>query len=309
MATHFEAIKFSREGYNDYQERVGQFLEGGVSLLSEDEDREVYMTPEIVAILGIKCNHSGGIPTDDDDNPWRVPDIVRRTDGKVYAKLTASHNLAIGKDYDYDAAIEVAPESVSALVRLVDPNGMEAVTDRIRTEADVRRAAGEERDPLIAMDEAISAGEEVALEERRTILDAHCNGSWTVNSPERMEIFKKWCEQCGVPLGVSKETYTVYGETVYVEDMGDCVLAEASKGNAWAIWTRPEKGRIQIGFRDERTAEKFRSVVPEEWSQKATGNKRPALFVGEGFGDALERAAEVERIALVLRTMRVMMTR
>lgn len=308
MATHFEAIKFSREGYNDYQERVGQFLEGGVSLLSEDEDREVYMTPEIVGLLGIECNYSGGIPTDDDSNPWRVSDVIRRADGKVFAKLTASHNLASDKDYDYDGVIEVSSESVSALVRIVDPNGMEAVTDRIRAEADARRVAGEEKDPIIAMNEAISSGEDVPLEERRLILEAHCKGPWMVNSPEKMDIFRKWCARCGIPIGVSKETLTVFGETVYVGDKGDCVLAEAAKGNVWALWTRPEKGRIQIGFRDEKTARKFRAVLPE-WSQEATNNKRPAYFILEGLDDAQKRAAEVERIALVLRTMWVMMTR
>lgn len=307
MALNFQEIVFSREEYSDYQEEVGRFL-SGESLISLDNEGGVDMTPEIQSLLELECPH--GIPQDDDGEPWRVSDIVRNPNGKVYAKLEASHNLAIDKDYIFDAAIEVAPESVQGLIRLVDPDGMDAVTERICMEAAARRAAGEEEDPLLAMEKAILQGEEIVpLEDRRVILKAHCGGPWKIDTLQKKEIFEKWLKRAGSPLNVSQEISIVHGEKVYEGDRGDCVLAESAKGNKWAIWTRPEKGRIQVGFKDDEMALKFRAVCQERWSQEATNNKRPALVVLEGFGGAFQRAAEVERIALVLRAMRVMMTR
>lgn len=161
--------------------------------------------------------------------------------------------------------------------------------DRIHEEAEDRRKKEEDKDPVMAMDEALAAGENVLGNEAEVILRAHENGPWTIQSADDLRIFSKWCEKSGNPLGVSNDIENRDGIAIYQNDFGDCVMAESAKGKDYAVWTR--KGRVQVGFRNEDDASKFRNFDPV-FSMEQTGNKRLGLVVLEG-GDNEEMKKKV----------------
>ena len=153
-------------------------------------------------------------------------------------------------------------------------------------EASDRVLKGEDPDPCTAICGALLRKEAVTDFELEVVLAAHVGGPWQVNTMKKLEVFSRWCDACGSPLGVSKETEVVNNQMVYRNDFGDC----------WAVWTR--KGRLHIGFADEGDAKQFRAS-DRRFSMEETGNKRMSLVVVEG-GDTPETIKQATRLLMRL---------
>lgn len=141
-----------------------------------------------------------------------------------------------------------------------------------------RRLAGEDKDPLMAMSEAILEGEEFPMEEMILILACHLNGLWVIMREWELEVFKYWCEKAGTPFTTNTPDQ-INGINIYKNDMGDCVVLESVARKTFAVWTR--KSRLYIGFKFEADAESFRNKN-EMFSVEKTGNKNVQLVVVDG---------------------------
>lgn len=155
---------------------------------------------------------------------------------------------------------------------------MKSSVEQLFQEAMDRVLKGEDPDPAMAMVAALCRGEKIPEAEAELILRAHQNGPWAIASDEDLTVFSRWCTAAGSPVQIG-EPVEIAGVSVYRDNFGDCVLAEAARGYRFAVWTR--KGRLQIGFRNEADALKFRAT-DRRFSMEETGNKRPALVVIEG---------------------------
>src|SRR5947209_229522 len=85
------------------------------------------------------------------------------------------------------------------------------LVNQIHVEAEDRRKKGEDKDPLMAMDEAIQNGENILHFEAMTVLVAHQQGPWAIRTTAEMNCFAKWCERCGSPLAISTNTDKLNG--------------------------------------------------------------------------------------------------
>lgn len=167
----------------------------------------------------------------------------------------------------------------------------EAFIRQLFTDALDRVIKNEDPDPCMAVVAALCQGKEVKDEDIELIVDTHHYGSWTTESDRDLQIFTHWCNEIGISLNVGKPI-DVNGVNLYVDNHGDCMLAESAAGRNFAMWTR--KGRLYIGFRDKKTAEIFRSKEAC-FSMKTTGNKLTKLVVVEG-GDNPETITKTSRI-------------
>jgi hypothetical protein len=171
---------------------------------------------------------------------------------------------------------------------------------KIIAERDRRLAEGETPDPLCAMAARIETDMEPSLAECQFVWECHHEGPWRIRTAEELILFTTLAAEAGVPLKHSAVTECYAGSSpegslfvrLYLDDFGDCVLTEASRGSRFAIWTR--KGRIQIGFRDTADAITFRAKRPN-YSMEATGNRHTGLIVLEGWADDTDLLAMVIR--------------
>lgn len=180
--------------------------------------------------------------------------------------------------------------------RVRSSDDMQELYGTVHKEAEDRRKKGEDKDPLMALDEAIAGGENVAREEVEFILKTHQNGPWVISNERELQIFSKWCERAGEPVNISTDIEIIGDISLYRNDFGDCVMAESAKGKTFAVWTI--KGRIQIGFKNQNKAGKFRASDPA-FSMEATGNKRVGLVVIEN-GDTEDMRKKVAETLMAL---------
>jgi hypothetical protein len=171
----------------------------------------------------------------------------------------------------------------------------EELVRELFNEAMDRVVKNEEPDPCMAVVAALCRGVDVRIEEMELILNSHRNGPWVIQTQEELQTFIYWCNESGVNLDIGTPV-KIDGVNLYVDNFGDCVLAESSAGRTFAMWTR--KGRLHVGFKDEETAVIFRNANPV-FSIEATGNKRLGFVVVEG-GDNPET---INQAVTILKTL------
>lgn len=75
----------------------------------------------------------------------------------------------------------------------------EELIRKLFSEAADRVIHGDDPDPCTAIVGALLRREPVEDSDLQLVLDAHCGGPWQVDTPEKLEIFSKWCNAAGCP--------------------------------------------------------------------------------------------------------------
>jgi len=162
----------------------------------------------------------------------------------------------------------------------IETLNVEELKNAIVAEAKIRLESGEVKDPICVLAEEIQQeNNSITRTVMEFIYKAHMYGPWVVDNDAKLQVYKDYCEKAGTPI-INQVPIMVEGVPVYFDDQGDCVLQEASKGRTYAIWTNDAKHRIQIGFKTDSAAIRFRQLN-SGYSMKATKNRHLGLVVIE----------------------------